>query len=280
MPNNAKIFNTRLQLKHDTLEQWLANDPVLLEGEIAIVDIPAETDAITGKVTQKPAVVFKVGDGVKEFSKLEWVSALAADVPAWAKVLKDSEKNDIPADAFISALEDIKTLKGYFGTGGGENDQTIPDQIKKLEDDLGAHIDNFNNLLGDDKDSTTLVPLTIRKIANDELAKQLLSGNADASFKTLQELAAWIEDHPEDASAMNEEITKLKNILNGFGTGDGELQSVKFFVEDSLATLANSLSKIAETGNINDLQQDANDFVIFNCGTSSTIINKPAQVTE
>ena len=227
MANNdiqgAKIFNTRLQLKHDSLEQWLANDPVLLEGEVAIVDIPATTDEITGRVTQKPAVVFKVGDGSKKFSELEWVSALAADVPAWAKVLKDSEGSDISANAFINALEDIKTLKGYFGTSSGDNNQTIPDQIKKLEDDLSTHINNFNNLLGDDKDSTTLIPLTIRKIANDELAKQLLSDNADASFKTLQELSAWIEEHPEDATEMNEKITKLQNILNGFGTEDGEL---------------------------------------------------------
>lgn len=268
MPNNAKIFNTRLQLKHDTLEQWLANDPVLLEGEIAIVDIPAETDAITGKVTQKPAVVFKVGDGTKKFSELEWISALAADVPAWAKVLRDGEGTEIASDAFLNALEDIKTLKGYFGTGGGDNDETIPDQINQLKNTLNTQGETIATLLGEDEGHS------IRNIANDELAKQLLSENADASFKTLQELAAWIEDHPEDAAAMNQKIEALQGILEGFG-GEEEPSTVFEFLSSAISNLA----KVAKTGNIDDLQQDANDFVIFNCGTSSTIINTPTPET-
>ena len=272
MANNdvkdAKIFNTRLQLKHDSLEQWLTNDPVLLEGEVAIVDIPAETDAITGRVTQKPAVVFKVGDGAKKFSELEWVSALAADVPAWAKVLKDSEDNVLSADAFINALEDIKTLKGYFGTGGGESDETIPELINTINQTLINQGTAIGNLIGDDTNKT------IREIANDELATQLLSENADASFKTLQELAAWIEDHPEDASAMNQKIEALQGILEGFG-GEGDPSTVFEFFTSTISSLTNALSEVAKTGSINDLQQNTDDFVIFNCGTSSTIISKP-----
>ncbi len=276
MANNdikdAKIFNTRLQLKHDSLEQWLTNDPVLLEGEVAIVDIPAETDAITGRVTQKPAVVFKVGDGAKKFSELEWVSALAADVPAWAKVLKDSEDNVLSADAFINALEDIKTLKGYFGTGGGESDETIPDQIDTINQTLTNQGTTIANLIGDDTNKT------IREIANNELATQLLSENADASFKTLQELAAWIEDHPEDASAMNQKIEALQGILEGFG-GEGDPSTVFEFFTSTISNLTNTLADVAKTGNIDDLQQDTNDFVIFNCGTSSVNIKTP-EITE
>jgi hypothetical protein len=55
---------------------------------------------------------------------------------------------------------------------------------------------------------------SVRTIANEELAAQLLSGEADADFKTLQELAAWLEDHPESASAMNVAISANTQAIN------------------------------------------------------------------
>ena len=65
---------------------------------------------------------------------------------------------------------------------------------------LDATIVKVDTLIADDADKS------VRTIANEELAAQLLSGKADADFKTLQELAAWLEDHPESAAAMNEAI--------------------------------------------------------------------------
>lgn len=289
MANNdikdAKIFNTRLLLKHDTLKQWRENNPLLLKGEIAIVNVPEQINEDTGEIIQKPAVLFKVGDGVKNFNDLDWVSAIAGDVPTWAKALQikvgvDDEGNDIleniADDAFITALEDIKTLKGYFGTGGEEIGKTIPEQIAILSQEMAGYQSALENLLGDDVNSDTLT--TIRKIANDELAKQLIPEEANESYNTLKEIADWIQSHPDDASAMNTSIENLLNILIGFG-GEEQPSSVKQYIEDIVTTLDNNLADIAKTGNINDLQQTADDFVIFNCGTSSTIISKPTPET-
>ena len=50
---------------------------------------------------------------------------------------------------------------------------------------------------------------SVRTIANEELAAQLLSGEADADFKTLKELAAWLEAHPESVATINENIASL-----------------------------------------------------------------------
>lgn len=61
---------------------------------------------------------------------------------------------------------------------------------------------------------------TIRTIANEELAAQLLSGKADADFKTLQELAAWLEDHPEDAAAMSADILAITKEIYGTSATD------------------------------------------------------------
>ena len=69
-------FNTRIMLKLDTFAKWTENNPVLLAGEVALVNIPA--DSSTGM--NEPALMMKVGDGTKNFNSLPWASALAGDV--------------------------------------------------------------------------------------------------------------------------------------------------------------------------------------------------------
>ena len=54
----TKTFNARVQNKRDTSANWTSNDPVLLNGEIIIVD------------TASGEVRYKVGDGVKKYSQL------------------------------------------------------------------------------------------------------------------------------------------------------------------------------------------------------------------
>ena len=54
----TKTFNARVQNKRDTSANWTANDPVLLDGEIIIVDTAA------GEIR------YKVGDGTKKYSQL------------------------------------------------------------------------------------------------------------------------------------------------------------------------------------------------------------------
>lgn len=57
-----------------------------------------------------------------------------------------------------------------------------------------------------------------RTIANEELAAQLIPANAQEALNTLSEIAAWIQEHPEDAAAINEAITALQNKVDTTGT--------------------------------------------------------------
>ena len=54
----TKTYNARVKNKRDTSANWTANDPVLLNGEIIIVD------------TASGEVRYKVGDGTKRYSQL------------------------------------------------------------------------------------------------------------------------------------------------------------------------------------------------------------------
>lgn len=53
-----KTFNTRIKNKRDTSANWTSKDPVLLDGELIIVDIAS------GETR------FKIGDGTKKYSQL------------------------------------------------------------------------------------------------------------------------------------------------------------------------------------------------------------------
>ena len=116
---NTKTLNTRIQLKYDTFAEWTSKNPKLLKGEIAVVYIPAQTSA--GEVTQQPATVFKVGDGIQLFNDLPFSSSLAADVYAWAKKAQ-------------GAAEDIKVLT----EGHTFNGKTVSEALKTLNDNIGA----------------------------------------------------------------------------------------------------------------------------------------------
>ena len=79
---------------------------------------------------------------------------------------------------------------------------------------------------------------SVRAIANEELAAQLIPEDAQDSLDTLAEIAAWIQSHPDDASAMNAAIAALQVILDGIGdTESGEKATVVAYVTDAIAAL-------------------------------------------
>lgn len=84
---------------------------------------------------------------------------------------------------------------------------------------------DIDTLVGDDSGKS------VRTIANEELAAQLIAENAAESLDTLEEIAAWIQSHPDDASAMNAAITALQNKVD---TGD---QTVSAYVNAAIAAL-------------------------------------------
>ena len=71
MATENKVLNTRIKLKRDTSANWTSNNPVLLNGEIIIVD------------TAEGEVRFKIGDGSKTYTQLpfddEGIRNLIAD---------------------------------------------------------------------------------------------------------------------------------------------------------------------------------------------------------
>jgi hypothetical protein len=123
--------------------------------------------------------------------------------------------------------------------------------VKQNRSAIDANISTVNGKV------TTLIgsdtAKSVRTIANEELAAQLIPANAKEALDTLQEIAAWIQNHPDDASAMNTAITNLQNLI-GTLPQDTEETTVVAWVTAELAALANQISgknvsASGETGN-------------------------------
>lgn len=76
---------------------------------------------------------------------------------------------------------------------------------------------------------------SVRTIANEELAAQLIPEGAQESLDTLTEIAQWIQDHPDDAAAMNTAIAKLNGIVAGVGGEDDDYATVMAAIEGKIA---------------------------------------------
>lgn len=95
-----KIFNTRIKNKRDTEVNWTSKNPVLLNGEIIVVD------------TASGETRFKVGDGSKKYSQLPFQDAatLGNYVPTTRKVNSKALSSDISLTASdVGALPSTTT---------------------------------------------------------------------------------------------------------------------------------------------------------------------------
>ena len=82
---------------------------------------------------------------------------------------------------------------------------------------------------------------SVRTIANEELAAQLIPDSAQESLDTLQEIAAWIQAHPGDASAMNTAISNLAALV-GTLPQDTTATTVVGYITAEIAALAQQIS--------------------------------------
>ena len=182
----TKTFNTRIRNKIDTFANWTKNDPVLLNGEIGIVVVPAST----GAVQQEPAILIKIGDGTKKFSELEFISSKAADVYDWAKA---STKPTY-------AASEISGLSDYIS---GQIQDT--DTQYKIEADAGnarkfyLYSKPLNGSWGTTPVSTIEIPETVYTLATGTANGTVKFNGTDVAVKGLGS-AAYTNSEAYDAA--------------------------------------------------------------------------------
>lgn len=251
-PSAENLIKVRLSLLYKTESEWTAwdtdeNQGILKSGEIGI---NSDTNQ------------FKIGNGETRWSELDYFASSnhedriaeierffntddldgdselnrLVELQKWIVEYEDKIKEEIKrsADQDKALSQDISDLERDLI--GDENDairaltmhgllKTIDNETEALESSLNEQIEKINILIGTDAGKS------VRAIASEELAAQLIGEDAKDSLDSLTEIAAWIQDHPDDAAAMNQDISnnsaaivKLEEKIDNLNLDDASIK--------------------------------------------------------
>lgn len=202
----AKAYAESLAINYDAAGTAASKMQELANGQVK-----ANTEAIAklnGDVNTDGSVDKKIAAAKTELNVTIAAAQSAAD--------KAQGEVDAVEGRMDTAEGDISTMKGQIAAleAGTYDDtevrgliQTNADDIDAAEGRLDVAEAQLAALIGDDANKSA------RTIANEELAKQLIAENAAENLNELKEIAAWIQSHPDDASAMNQAIVDLQALV-------------------------------------------------------------------
>lgn len=186
------------QVKTNTEAIATLNGGANTEGSVAkaVADAKAGLDTKISAVDAKAVAAQTAADNAK--SAADAVDAKVGAVPEGSTVMTEIQK------VKDTAYNDTE-VRGLIKTNA--------DNITALTGRADAVEGKVSTLVGEDAGKSA------RTIANEELTKQLIPEGAKESLDTLQEIAAWIQNHPDDASAMNAAIAALKTKVGDIPEG-------------------------------------------------------------
>ena len=172
---------------------------------------------------------------VKDYTDAK-VAEVAGDVAKLGALASKNEVSEAELEATLKAKIDGKANQTDLDTANGK----------------------LTTLIGTDAGKSA------RTIANEELAAQLIPESAKESLDTLAEIAAWIQSHPDDASAMNQAITTLQNLVGTLpkdATSGTVVAYIKEYADGAIAALnigdyAKAADLTAAIGRIAALEKD------------------------
>lgn len=238
----------KIESELKTRDDNISNLSTLVGEESVSNQIDSKINALDATVETTP--ISQGQDGIHV--KVTEVDGKLTGVEATIEVSNEINAAKAALEAKIGTVADGKTLAGL-----------IADNATAIEDHKTTVDAKVTTLIGSDADKS------VRKIANEELAAQLIPANAAESLNTLQEIAAWIQNHPGDASAMNSaiEVLKAKTKLGEY-TPEGQSEAVEYAtvkayveaVKKELATNATGLEDRvkANEGAIATINGDSN----------------------
>ena len=175
-----------------------------------------------------------------------------------SKAVKDY--TDAKVAEVVGDVAKLGALASKNEVSEAELEATLKTKIdgKANQTDLDTANGKLTTLIGTDAGKSA------RTIANEELAAQLIPESAKESLDTLAEIAAWIQSHPDDASAMNQAITTLQNLVGTLpkdATSGTVVAYIKEYADGAIAALkigdyAKAADLTAAIGRIAALEKD------------------------
>lgn len=149
------------------------------------------------------------------------------------KIKVNGVEQSVGSEKDVNITVPTGTLASKNQVAEGDLESTLAQKINSKADSsaLSTTDGKVTTLIGNDTGKS------VRTIANEELATQLIPDGAKESLDTLQEIAQWIQEHPDDASAMNAAITSLENLVGTIpedATADNIVAYIQEYVTGAL----------------------------------------------
>ena len=228
---------SKIETELKTRDDNISNLSTLIGEESVSSQIDSKINALDATV--ETAAIPENQDGIHV--KITEVDGKLTAVEAEIEVSNEINAAKAALEAKIGTVAGGKTLAGL-----------IAENAAAIEDHKTAIDNKVTTLIGSD------INKSVRTIANEELAAQLIPEKAKENLDTLQEIAAWIQNHPDDASAMNSAITALqvKTELGKY-TPEGQSEAVEYatvkaYVEAVKKELATNTTGLASRVKANE----------------------------
>ena len=188
---------------------------VKLASTTASGDLASDVATLQGKVA---SLIEKVGAAKEGETAATGLYALIEAAQKQAdKGVADAKTADDKAVAAQADIDALETVVGADDTAG------LRKRIKTNEDAIGV-------LKGTGEGSVT-------KAVNDAIDAFATKATENGTIDTFKELVDWVAAHPEIVNGLTGDINKLKAILKGFGTAEGESPEVKAYIDSAIAAL-------------------------------------------
>lgn len=199
---------SKIETELKTRDDNISNLSTLVGKESVSSQIDSKINALDATV--ETAAIPENQDGIHV--KITEVDGKLTAVEAEIEVSNEINAAKAALEAKIGTVTEGKTLAGLIA----DNATAIENHKTAIDNKVATLIDSDINK-------------SVRTIANEELAAQLIPERAKENLDTLQEIAAWIQNHPDDASAMNSAITALqvKTELGKY-TPEGQSEAVEY----------------------------------------------------
>ena len=251
-----RTINVQYKLRGDTLANLKAKNAVYADREPVIVAVPADVEN-----NVKAAILLKIGDGTTAFNDLPYVTALAGDVPEWAKAATKPEYS----------AKKKKNIDTYIAGKVQDTDT----QYKLEQDATDKHILKLSSKTLADTNWTVIATITTEDTVYDDTDVKKDISDLAALIGTLPttatatDIVGYVD---EKAAAATYDDTALKarvkanedaiGVLNGGATDEG---SVAKQVADAVAKI------VADAPEAYDTLKEISDWIASHASDASAM---------
>ena len=198
-----------------------------------------------------------------ENTEISWVDDAHSGLKITLVTAEDGHKVYNFDISDVQSISEFQSIIANYMTSA-EIESELGELDSKIDSSVGGVETKVNTLIADDTGKSA------RVIAAEELSRLLIPEGAKESLDTLQEIADWIQQHPDDASAMNQAIENLKTFVGIIPPGASATTVTEYAAE--LVSSERSRAEGVESGHgtrIGDLETKVGSFSVSDQITSA-----------